>query len=111
MALTMNILVINSLWIIIITGKKLELEDPHLAKILEMFDKFFRALSPSGSSPVDLILQRSMTKWPILDSFSRFKTTKSLMDSIVDLMTPYVEDHKRTLDLDNVQDFLDLMLI
>ena len=33
------------------------------------------------------------------------------MDSIVDLMTPYVEDHKRTLDLDNVQDFLDLMLI
>ena len=52
-----------------------------------------------------------MAKWPYLDSLSGFKLTKDAIDSIVNLITPYIEEHEKTLDANNVRDFLDVMLL
>jgi steroid 21-monooxygenase len=56
------------------------------------------------------VLPRAMTRWPILDSLSGFKLTKDAVDSMVNLISPHIEDRERTLDPTNVRDFLDLML-
>jgi len=52
-----------------------------------------------------------MAKWPLLDYLSGFKVTKDAIDSIVSLITPYIDEHEKTLDANNVRDFLDVMLL
>ncbi len=97
---TINISVINALWSII-TGEKLEIEDPNLKKIVILVSNFVNTVSLSGSSPLAFVLPRAMTRWPILDSLSGFKLTKDAVDSMVNLISPHIEEHERTLDPTN----------
>jgi hypothetical protein len=69
---TMNISIINALWAII-TGERLDIEDPNLNKAVKILNEFVSSTSLSGTSPLALVLPRSMTKWPILDKLSGFK--------------------------------------
>ena len=69
---TMNISIVNALWQIV-TGEKLEIEDPDLIKIAKLLNDFLITVSLNGANPLALFLPRSMTKWPLLDSLSGFK--------------------------------------
>ena len=69
---TMNISIVNALWQIV-TGEKLEIEDPNLIKIAKLLNDFLITVSLNGANPLALFLPRSMTKWPLLDSLSGFK--------------------------------------
>ena len=51
-----------------------------------------------------------MGAWPIISHFTGFKQAKETFVEVFDMVSPYVEEHERTLDPDNIRDFLDLML-
>jgi hypothetical protein len=106
----MNISILNALWAILV-GEKLELDDPKLANIIKRFDSLFRENSGPLSPILPLLPHPSMAKWPGLrqligveNAFATFKATQEFIE-------PYITEHKRTLDPDNVRDFVDLMLI
>lgn len=52
-----------------------------------------------------------MGAWPIISSFTGFKQAQNTFAEVFDMASPYVEEHERTLDPDNIRDFLDLMLV
>jgi cytochrome P450 family 2 subfamily U polypeptide 1 len=106
----MNISIVNALWSLI-TGERLEIEDPSLTKLVSLINEFILAVQLSDSTPLALILPRQMTKWPVLDSLSGLKLTKDAMNSVLNLITPCIENHQKTLDPNNIRDFLDLMLV
>jgi len=69
---TMNISIVNAIWQIV-TGEKLEIEDPSIREIAKLLNKFISAVSLNGANPLALFLPISMTKWPLLDSLSGYK--------------------------------------
>ena len=52
-----------------------------------------------------------MGAWPVISYFTGFKQAQATFVGIFDLISPYIEEHERTLDPDNIRDFLDLMLV
>jgi len=73
-------------------------------------NKLVRSVTPL--SPVTAALPHpSMAKWPILDKISGFAHIKKTFSEAFPILIPYFEEHKRTLDPENVRDFLDLMLV
>jgi hypothetical protein len=68
----MNISIVNAIWHIV-TGEKLEIEDPNLRQIAKLLNNFLTTVSLNGANPLALFLTRSMTKWPLLDSLSGYK--------------------------------------
>ena len=43
--------------------------------------------------------------------FSGFKLANETFIKVFDMVRPYIEEHERTLDPDNIRDFLDLMIV
>jgi cytochrome P450 family 2 subfamily U polypeptide 1 len=106
----MNISILNALWSILV-GEKLDLDDPKLAAIITMFDNLFRNTSGQASLMLAILPHPSMAKLPGLRhitgidlAFKTFKATEEFIE-------PYITEHKRTLDPENIRDFVDLMLI
>ena len=73
-------------------------------------NKIVRNVSPL--SPVAAALPHpSMAKWPGLSKLSGFSMIKETFTHAFEVLTPYYDEHKRTLDPENPRDFLDWMLI
>jgi cytochrome P450 len=52
-----------------------------------------------------------MIKWPILNKLTGFSVAKEATCSIYDLIAPHVEQHEKTLDSNNIRDFLDVLIL
>ena len=93
-----------------ITGEKLDLEDPNLIKIVDSFNYLVRNANPL--SPLTAALPHpAMSKLPILSKLTGYDLMIDTFKPLVQLMQPFVEEHRRTLDPDHIRDFLDLMLL
>jgi hypothetical protein len=57
----MNISIVNALWSIL-TGEKLDIDDPNLKNMLRVLNEFLNSISLSGASPLALVLPRKMTR-------------------------------------------------
>jgi cytochrome P450 len=94
----------------LIIGEKLDLEDPALIKIVDSLNYLVRNANPL--SPLTAALPHpAMAKLPILSKLTGYDLLIDTFKPLVQLMQPYVEDHRRTIDPDHVRDFLDLMLL
>ncbi len=106
----MNVSILNALWSILV-GEKLDLDDPKLAKIIQMFDYLFREVDNPGSPAFALLPHLSMAKWPGIRTVTGFDASqKTFKVTTEDFIEPYILEHKQTLDKDNIRDFVDLML-
>ncbi len=106
----MNVSILNALWSILV-GEKLDLDDPKLAKIIQMFDYLFREVDNPGSAAFALLPHLSMAKWPGIRTVTGFDASwKTFKLTTEDFIEPYIQEHKQTLDKDNIRDFVDLML-
>ena len=106
----MEISTVNALWAIII-GEKLSLDDPYVMNILKLLKDLVKVVSSCGTSPLDAILPRLMTRWPILDNLCGLKATKEALNSVMNLVKPYIAQHLETLDENNTRDLIDLLLL
>jgi len=104
----MNISILNALWSILV-GEKLDLDDPKLAKVIEMFDYLFRNVDGAETARA-LLPHPSMSKWPGIRKFTGFDFAYKTFKAMEEFIEPYIAEHKRTLDPDNIRDFVDLML-
>ncbi len=91
-------------------GEKLDLDDPNLVKVVDLVNNLIRGPSPMNALTAMLPFPE-MGAWPVISSFTGFKQAKATFKEVFDMVNPYVEEHERTLDPDNIRDFLDLMLI
>ena len=105
----MNISILNALWSILV-GEKLELDDPKLAAIIKMFDSLFRESSGPASPVIPILPHPSMAKLPGLRRLTGYDTALATFKATQEFIEPYITEHKRTLDPDNIRDFVDLML-
>ena len=107
---TMNISILNALWLILV-GEKLELDDPKLNQIIQIIDHFVRTTTGPISPLIEVLPHPSMAKLPILRDFLDYDTIKKANDELSKFIEPYIVDHLKTLDHDHVRDFVDVMLI
>lgn len=107
---TMNISILNALWSILV-GERLDLEDPKLAMIIELFDELLRENSGPTSPIVQILPHPSMAKWPGLRKITGVDRAFRTFNAMQDFIEPYIIEHKKTLDEDNIRDFVDLMLL
>ena len=107
---TMNISILNALWSILV-GEKLDLDDPKLAKIIQMFDGLFRENSGPASPILAILPFPSMGKWPVLRDLTGVDTALKTFKATQEFIEPYITEHKRTLDPENIRDFVDLVTI
>ena len=56
-------------------------------------------------------LKLFQSKLPILRTISKFDLAKSTTQGMIDIIEPYVQSHRDSLDPENIRDFLDTMLI
>lgn len=106
----MNISILNAMWLILV-GEKLDLDDPKLHKIIKLIDELNRTVSGLTSPLVMLLPHISMVKWPILRQLTGFQLICDSVKGPQDFIEPYIQEHRRTLDPDNIRDFMDLMLL
>ena len=106
----MNISIINALWLILV-GEKLELDDPKINHIIKLFDDFVRTTSGPVNPLVSILPHPSLAKLPILRDFLGTETVEKAFSASSEFIEPYIVEHSRTLDPENVRDFLDLMLL
>ncbi len=106
---TMNISILNALWSILV-GEKLDLDDPKLAEIIQLFDSFFRTANGPASAISAILPHSSMVKWPGIRKLTRFDAAQKTFKATQEFIHPYILEHKKTLDPDNIRDFVDLML-
>jgi len=89
---TFNVSIINALWSLI-TGDKLDLADVKSNNVVSALNHLVRNASPI--SPVAAALPNpTMAKWPVFSKMSGFDLLKPTFVQIVDLITPYVENHR-----------------
>ena len=106
----MNISILNALWVILV-GEKLDLNDPKLDTIIRLFDDLNRT-SVGPTSPLHAILPHpSMAKWPILRQLTGFQILYNSFWKTGEYVAPYIKEHQRTLDSENIRDFVDIMLV
>jgi len=76
-----------------------------------LFDEVLRENNGPSSPILPLLPHPSMATWPGLRQLTGidkgFKTAKAMSDFI----EPYITEHLKTLDTDNIRDFVDLMLV
>ena len=97
-----NISIVNALWSII-TGQKLDIDDPGQQRVVTLVNNFLVTITLSGNNPFATFLPKFMLQWPVFDYLSGYKVQKEGNDAMVDLIMPYIEEHETTLDPDNVR--------
>ena len=106
---TMNISIVNALWSILV-GEKLDLEDPNLTKVVTLINNLINGPSPMNVTTA-IMPHPIMATWPLIRNFSGHKKATETFNEIYNLVLPHVEEHERTVDPDNIRDFLDLMIV
>ena len=106
----MNISILNALWSILV-GEKLELDDPKLARIIQLFDETLREANGPSSPIIPILPHPSMAKWPIIRQLTGFDLTFETFRELQNFIEPYLTEHQKSLDPDNIRDFVDLMLL
>jgi hypothetical protein len=107
---TMNVSIINALWLILV-GEKLELDDPKLTKVIGLLDEFVRTSSGPVTPLISLLPHPSMAKLPILRNFLDYDAIEKAITATNAFIRPYIEEHEKTLDPENIRDFMDLMIL
>ena len=105
---TMNISIVNALWHII-TGEKLDLQDPKLTKIIALFNDFFRT-SEGPTSAAANVLPKFLLQFGYVRKLIKVDKLETVFSSIFSMIKPCIEDHKASLDEDNVRDLIDQFL-
>ena len=103
-----NISIVNALWFILV-GERLELTDPKLLKLMSGIDSMLRG-NGGGSFIATLLPHPSMALWPGIKELTGFDKTIKVFQDMQEFIKPYLEQHKKELDLDDAKDFMDLML-
>ena len=103
-----NISIVNALWFILV-GERLELTDPKLLKLMSGIDNMLRG-NGGGSIIATLLPHPSMALWPGIKELTGFDKTIKVFQDMQEFIKPYLEQHKKELDLDDAKDFMDLML-
>lgn len=98
----MNISIVNALWCII-TGQRLDIDDPGQQRVVTLINNFLVTITLSGNNLFAAFLPKFMIRWPVIDYLSGYKVQKDGNDAMVDLISPYIEEHEKTLDPDNVR--------
>ena len=106
-----NISVLNALWSLLV-GEKFQLHDPKLLEIVEVMDKMLRKQGASGALATMLPFPE-MLRWPIVYRLFGLDLERSIqtLNKMKILVEQYVEEHKSTLDKDNIRDFIDVYLV
>ena len=65
--------------------------------------------SPLGLLPT-LLPNPKIASLPILKNLNGFENFKNCMDSMDDLIKPYIEQHKKTFDPNDLRDFIDVYI-
>lgn len=107
---TFNISVLNSLWSILV-GERLELEDEKLKTIIRLFDQLLRENDGPVNPIVNILPDPYMATWPGLSYIFGFDQGKKIFTMVYEFIKTYVDDHKKSLDVENIRDFTDLMLV
>jgi len=106
---TMNVSALNALWNILV-GEKMELDSPTSLKIVKLMDDFLRG----GEGPAGVLTQMvpisEILLLPGIKTLSGFEELQNIMTEIRGLIKPHLVSHKKTLDPDNIRDFMDLYL-
>lgn len=76
-----------------------------------MFDKFLRESSSLISPLINLLPNPMWATWPVFRTILNFDKAKEISKLAFDFINVYVENHKQTLDPENIRDFTDLMLL
>ena len=104
----LNRSIVNAVWFII-SGEKMELEDPRLNELVSLINAF--GANVNLSSPLTFMLPHpSMAKLPILRSIMNFDLIKDAFESVNKYIQQTVRCHQQNSDLDNPQDFIDVYL-
>lgn len=110
---SVNISILNALWFILV-GEKLDLEDPQSTQCMGLIDDLFRKVGSStiSLSTLNLLLPHSsLAKLPIIENLTGWKQANKTFQQLAEFIFPIIEEHKRTLDENNIRDFMDLMLL
>lgn len=106
---TTNISIVNALWGILV-GERLELTDPKLHQLLTAFDNLIRG--NAGSSTIaNLLPHKSMALWPGLKKLTGFDKNEKVFQGIAQFVEPYLTQHIKEVDHENIRDFMDLMIV
>lgn len=107
----LNVSIINGLWSLLV-GVKLQLDNPRLLKIVELIDFVLRGQGTMGAIAT-MFPFPEMIRWPIISSLVGPDMEKNLkcFDELKLLIEEYIEDHKASLDVDNIRDFVDIYLV
>ena len=106
-----NVSVLNALWSLLV-GEKFQLDDPKLLEIVDVMDEMLRNTGASGALATMLPFPE-MLRWPIINRLFGLNQEKDIqiLNKMTVLVEKYVEEHKSTLDEDNIRDFLDAYLV
>ena len=102
----MNLCIVNALWYLLV-GESLELEDEKMKNLLENFDAVLRS-NKRPSKTIQLLgkIHPGIIKW--FDS--EFKLFRKLFDQTENLIRPYINEHKASLNPNELRDFMDAYL-
>ena len=103
-----NVSIVNALWFILV-GERLELTDPKLLELMSGIDSILRG-NGGSTSIANLLPHPSMALWPGIKKLTGFDKTIKVFQDMQEFIKPYLEQHKKELDLDDAKDFMDLML-
>nr|AKH03507.1 cytochrome P450 3075A1 [Paracyclopina nana] len=105
-----NISILNALWNILV-GEKLDLDDPRLEKLLKVVDNLLRLTEGPNSVIGNLLPHPDMIYWPGIRQLANLDIPEQTFKTVFSFIQPYVDEHKKTLDEENVRDFMDLFLL
>ena len=106
----MSITTLNALWSIL-TGEKLELDDPKLNDTLDAFEKFLRNAEGPTSAVGCLLPFPKLLMIPLVKKLMKIDTLELFFNRIFEMLEPLVQSHQSSLDENNVRDFMDLYLL
>lgn len=105
---TMNISVINALWLILM-GETMELDDPKLLKLVSEINNVVRGI-PIQSPIAAMLPDPSWAKYQPLWSFLQYAKAEEKMNDLISVLRVYINDHKKTVDQEHPRDFVDVYL-
>ena len=107
---TFNISIVNALWSIVI-GEKLDLNDPKLMKTVELFDAFNRSAEGPTSAAANLIPFPKLLNLGLVKKALGLDQLEAFFGQVLQMVKPAIDNHKSTLDENNIRDFMDLYLL
>ncbi len=96
-----NLAVMNSLWTVV-AGERLEYDDSKVNQLVELMDQMFRQLG----DPMTGVIFFCKPLFRLLKN-SNVKTIHTVVNQLIKFMEEMVDEHKATLERDNLRDFTD----